>query len=153
MENVFCKIDNYNIENKNIDQYILTDKYKQPLQCKNNSCHILNFKQIIDNPLLVNKPNDSLLEDTQIPCTLKNDSNGLVVDSEPIDRSKINFNIYNIASINKDLDIKNIFDTTMTVKEIESKFDLIYLMDKNNLATESHPFAFFVTYSYNPFFV
>ena len=42
MDNTFCKIENYNVENKNIDQYILTDKFKQPLQCNKlkNTCFI-----------------------------------------------------------------------------------------------------------------
>ena len=126
MENTFCKIENYNK-----DQFILTDKYKQPLQCNKlkNSCFINNFKQVINDPTILNikKTEDSLLEDTKIPCTIKN------ADSELIDKSKINFNIYNIASINKDIVIKNIDDKQYTVNEIEKKYNLIYDLDKDNI--------------------
>ena len=77
MDNTFCKIENYNVENKNIDQYILTDKFKQPLQCNKlkNTCFIQNFKQIIDNPILIQikKESDSIFDDTKIPCTIKKD--------------------------------------------------------------------------------
>jgi hypothetical protein len=126
MENTFCKIENYNK-----DQFILTDKYKQPLQCRKfkNSCFINNIKQVIDDPAILNKKKteDSLFDDTKIPCTIKNDV------SELIDKSKINFNIYNIATVNKDIVIKTIDDKQNTVNEIEKKYDLMYDLDKDNI--------------------
>jgi hypothetical protein len=126
MENTFCKIENYNK-----DQFILTDKYKQPLQCRKfkNSCFINNIKQVIDDPTILNKKKteDSLFDDTKIPCTIKNDV------SELIDKSKINFNIYNIATVNKDIVIKTIDDKQNTVNEIEKKYDLMYDLDKDNI--------------------
>ena len=125
MENTFCKIEDYN-KNK----YILTDKNKQPLQCKKNSCYINNLKKVIDVPTLVNKSEDSLFEDTKIPCSLQKDKYGI---TEPIDKTKINFNIYNIATVNKDIVIKNIDDKPYTVNEIETNYDLLYNLDKDNI--------------------
>ena len=129
MENTFCKVTD------SLNQYILTDKYKQPLQCKKNSCHIYNYKQVIDDPTILNikKNEDSLLEDTKIPCSLIKNKNGL---TESINKEKINFNIYNIATINKDIVIKHSredkYDKPYTVEEIEGDYDLIFFMDKDN---------------------
>jgi len=67
MENTFCKV-----EDSNKNQFILTDKFKQPLQCNNkqNTCTIKNYKKLIDNPSLAKqyKTGDEFVEDTKIPC-------------------------------------------------------------------------------------
>jgi hypothetical protein len=136
MATIFCKV-----EDSNKNKYILTDKFKQPLQCSeiNKSCLINNFKQVINNPTIIN--NDltadefffSLYRNTYIPCTIKKDFNGLAVDSDPIDKLKIDFNYYDIASVNKDIVIKNVHDIPITLKEIEEKFDTLYFMDKDKI--------------------
>jgi hypothetical protein len=128
--NNFCKV-----EDSLKNQYILTDKFKQPLQCDKlkNSCVVANFKKIIDNPALLNDVrnkspdsfNNLLLEDTKIPCKY-----GSI---EPIDKSKINFNIYNTATIKKDIVIKDIKNKQYTDKEIESFYELIYFIDNKNI--------------------
>ena len=45
MNNFFCKV-----EDLNKNQYILTDKFKQPLECHRfkNTCHIANLKKVIN---------------------------------------------------------------------------------------------------------
>jgi hypothetical protein len=73
MTTIFCKV-----EDSNKNKYILTDKFKQPLQCSefNKTCLLNNYKQVIDNPTMIN--NDliatadefffSLYRNTYIPC-------------------------------------------------------------------------------------
>lgn len=135
MGNTFCKV-----EDSKKNKYILTDKNKQPLQCKLKSegdigsCSIYNMKKILDDPTLIrpNLSDDFLLEDTQIPCKVIRDISLNAIDSEPIDKSKINFNNNNIALINKDIVIKSNDDKLATVQDIEFNYDLLYYFDKNN---------------------
>lgn len=113
MVDTFCKI-----EDSNKNQYILTDKYKQPLVCSNqNSCNIKNISKTLNDPSL-----NFFIEYTKIPCALTN----------LIDKSKINFNIYDIATINKDIIIKNTSDIQLTVEQIENNYELLYFIDKDN---------------------
>lgn len=135
MGNTFCKV-----EDSKKNKYILTDKNKQPLQCKLKSegdigsCSIYNMKKIFDDPTLIDKnpSDDFLFEDTQIPCKVIRDISLNAIDSEPIDKSKINFNNNNIALINKDIVIKSNDDKLATVQDIEFNYDLLYHFDKNN---------------------
>jgi hypothetical protein len=61
-------------------------------------------------------------ENTKISCALTN----------LIDKSKINFNIYDIATNNKDIVIKNTSDIPLTVEQIENNYQQLYAMDKDN---------------------
>lgn len=140
MGNTFCKV-----EDSKKNKYILTDKNKQPLQCKLKSegdigsCSIYNMKKILDDPALIDKnpSDDFLFEDTQIPCKVIRDISLNAIDSEPIDKSKINFNNNNIALINKDIVIKSNDDKLATVQDIEFNYDLLYYFDKNNKNDQS----------------
>ena len=141
MGNTFCKI-----EDSNKNKYILTDKNKQPLQCQSvltssnseeseiGSCRIMNIKKILDDQTLINNENlknsDFLNEDTKIPCKVIRDTSLNVIDSEPINKSNINFDNYNIASINKNIIIKDVYDRVLD-KEI--KYNTLYFEDKNNI--------------------
>jgi hypothetical protein len=140
MGNTFCKI-----EDSNKNKYILTDKNKQPLQCQSvltsnsqeseiGSCRIMNIKKILDDSALMNDENiknpEFLIEDTKIPCKVIRDTTLSVVDSEPINKSNINFDNYNIASINKNIIVKDVNDRVID-KEIE--YNNIYFFDKNNI--------------------
>jgi len=135
MGNTFCKV-----EDSNKNKYILTDKNKQPLQCKLKSegdigtCSIYNMKKVLDDPTLIdkNQSDDFLLEDMQIPCKVIRDISLNAIDSEPINKSNINFDNYNIASINKDIVIENKDNKPVTVQDIEFYYDTLYYLDKNN---------------------
>jgi hypothetical protein len=134
--NTFCKI-----EDSNKNKYILTDKNKQPLQCLSvlkssnsneseiGSCKIINIKKILDNPTIINNEN-ILPEDTKIPCKVIRNANLKIVDSEPINKSNINFDNYNIASINQNIIIKDVNDRVLD-KEIE--YNTLYFLDKDNI--------------------
>jgi hypothetical protein len=128
-KNSFCKV-----EDSNKNKYILTDKYKQPLQCQNDSCIIVNTKKVIEDPKLITsfKPKDFALDDTKIKCKAIRDSNGFIINSEPINISNINFDNYNIASINKNIVIINKDDKILTTEQIENDYNILYSIDKNN---------------------
>ena len=124
----FCKV-----EDSNQNKYILTDKYKQPLICKENSCVIQNIKKAIEDPTFnENSRNEDYLIDTNLQCKEIKNSNGNIEYSEPLNKSNINFDNYNIASINKNIVIKNNNNEQLTTKQIEDNYYLIYLIDKNN---------------------
>jgi hypothetical protein len=135
MGNTFCKV-----EDSNKNKYILTDKNKQPLQCKLKSqgdigsCSIYNMKKVLDDPTLIEKnpSDDFLLEDMQIPCKVIRDISLNAIDSEPINKSNINLDNYNIASINKDIVIENKDNKPATIQDIEFYYDTLYYLDKNN---------------------
>jgi hypothetical protein len=136
MGNTFCKI-----EDSNKNKYILTDKNKQPLQCQSvltssnsneseiGSCKIINIKKILDNPTIVNNEN-MLPEDTKIPCKIIRNANLKNVDSEIINKSNINFDNYNIASINQNIIIKDVNDRVL---DKENKYNILYFLDKDNI--------------------
>jgi hypothetical protein len=140
---LFCKVED---SNKNL--YILTDKNKQPLLAHSfkNTCIIPNGKKFLNNPELllptleeihetnrINKNNDksvfesSLFIDTKIPFTI-NDNRTAIVN-----KSDIDFNIYDIATINKDIVIKdrNYNDRQLTRIEIEQNLFSLHYIDKN----------------------
>jgi hypothetical protein len=120
---LFCKV-----EDSNKNKYILTDKYKQPLQCYNDKCIIFNEKKALEDLTFFNSNAnlDKLFIDTKIQCKAIRDSSGNIVDSEPINKSNINFDNYNIASINKNKIISNNYKL-LTAEEIENNFNSIYL--------------------------
>jgi hypothetical protein len=147
-----CKVED---SKKNL--YILTDKNKQPLIALNfkNTCIIPNGKKFLNNPELfistmkeINKMNEiekdedkkqknfwdsSLFIDTKIPYTIREDIKEIIVNISDID-----FNIYDIASINKDKVIKNRYigglseKEELTQKEIEKYYILVFYFDKDN---------------------
>jgi hypothetical protein len=128
----FCKVED---SNKNL--YILTDKFKQPLIThpheNKNTCFIPNGKKFLDNPELINRKTfkdlyeNSFFNDTKIPFILKN-------DEAIVNKSDIDFNIYDIATINKDIVIKNKEDNDkeLTRIEIENNYFMLHSIDKNN---------------------
>jgi hypothetical protein len=134
--NTFCKI-----EDSNKNKYILTDKNKQPLQCLSDlkssnsneseigSCKIINIKKILDNPTNINNEN-ILPEDTKIPCKVIRNSKLKIVDSEPINKSNINFDNYNFASINQNIIIK---DVNNKIFDKEIQYNTLYFLDKDNI--------------------
>ena len=134
--NTFCKI-----EDSNKNKYILTDKNKQPLQCHSvlkssnsnepeiGSCRIINIKKLLDNPTIINNEN-IYPEDTKIPCKVIRNTKMKIVDSEPINKSNINFDNYNFASIDQNIIIKDVNDKVLD-KEIE--YNILYFLDKNNI--------------------
>ena len=124
---LFCKV-----EDSNKNKYILTDKFKQPLQCFNKECLILDIKKGLDIKGNINL-NDFLIN-TNIECKKIQDSN----DTEPINISKINFDNYNITSINKNFVIKNRNNEELTEKQIENNYSEIYSIDKNNFIQDSN---------------
>jgi hypothetical protein len=123
---LFCKV-----EDSNKNKYILTDKFKQPLQCLNKECLILDIKKALD--IKENISLNDFLINTNIECKKIQDSN----DTEPINISKINFDNYNIASINKNIVIKNRNNEELTEKQIENNYSEIYSIDKNNFVKDS----------------
>ena len=140
--NGYCTVEDTAKQN-----YILTDKNKQPLYCFLNetqdedkdkdsqstgtlfkgTCKKDNFKKFLDNPALLNNKQtdekfflDEVAENQFIPCSSKhiipktqfgqansNSENSLPKISLPIPKSIINFNNYDIASINVDALAKN----------------------------------------------
>ena len=133
MNTFYCKV-----EDLSKNQYILTDKFKQPLLCepKIGICFTINTKKFIDDPALINKKNTNehvspFLDDTKIPCTAIKDDNDVYV-SKPINKSEINFNIYDIASFNKDIVIKDKDDKQYTGIEIEQNLFNLFNLDKDN---------------------
>jgi hypothetical protein len=126
----FCKVED---SNKNL--YILTDKYKQPLIThpheNKNTCFIPNGKKFLDNPELINRKTfrdlyeNSFFNDTKIPFILKN-------DEAIVNKSDIDFNIYNIATIKKDIVIKDKDDKQYTGKDIEKNFNNLFNLDRTN---------------------
>jgi hypothetical protein len=135
MENTFCKV-----EDISHNKYILTDKNKQLLQCIKNDefsndgfCYLLNLKKVIDNPKLLDNIYDNALEDTKIQCKIIKDANGQPINTEVINKSNINFDNYNIASINKDM-IKNKDGTLVTNDQlIDSIFTPLIMLDGLNI--------------------
>ena len=122
---IFCKV-----EDSNKNKYILTDKYKQPLNCIEDKCIIFNTKKLIETNEELNF-NDFII-DTKIECKAIRDSKGYIIDSKPINKSNINFDNYNIASINKNISIINKDNEKLTEEQIEDNFMGIYQIDKNN---------------------
>jgi hypothetical protein len=128
----FCKVED---SNKNL--YILTDKFKQPLIThpheNKNTCFIPNGKKFLDNPELINRKNFrdlykySFYNDTKIPFILKNEDNNAIVN-----KSDIDFNIYNIATIKKDIVIKDKDDKQYTGKDIEKNFNNLFNLDRTS---------------------
>ena len=146
---MFCKVED---SNKNL--YILTDKNKQPLLAlpSKNTCIIANGKKFLNNPELfistmkeifrkidIEKDDEKkkkmiweydLYVDTKIPYTIKDEDD----DSDVIvNKSDIDFNIYDIATINKDIVIKNrnLDDKQFTEKQIEQYYLYLYQFDKD----------------------
>jgi hypothetical protein len=147
---MFCKVED---SNKNL--YILTDKNKQPLITfpSKNTCLIANGKKFLNNPELFistmkelsrkiemkkddeKKTNfDFFLEsdffvDTKIPYTIKDNNSVAIVNISDID-----FNIYDIATINKDIVIKTSYinDKQYTEKDIEESYIILFDIDENN---------------------
>jgi cbb3-type cytochrome oxidase subunit 3 len=132
MDIFFCKV-----EDLSQNQYILTDKFKQPIICelKSGICQIINVKKIKDDPILIllnkNETINPFFDDTKILCTTIKDKDGVFV-SKPINKSEINFNIYDIATFNKDIVIKDKDDKQYTGIEIEQNFNRLFILDKNN---------------------
>ena len=132
MKIFYCKV-----EDLSENQYILTDKFKQPLACYpySGSCQIINFKKIIDDPTLIKK-NETInpyFDDTKILCTAIKNKDGFMV-SKPINKSEINFNIYDIATFNKDIVIKDRDkdDKQYTGIGIENNYFDLFDLDKDN---------------------
>ncbi len=130
MNNYYCKV-----EDKNGKQYILTDKFKQPLiwDPRSETCLIFNIKKLIDNPPLLNKKNEPgfFVDNTKIQSTLIKNDNDVYV-SKPINISDIDFNIYDIATFNKDIVIKDKDDKQYAGKEIEQNLFELFSLDKDN---------------------
>ena len=126
----YCKV-----EDKNGKQYILTDKFKQPLiwDPRSGMCLIFNIKKLIDNPPLLNKKNEPgfFVDNTKIQSTLIKNDNDVYV-SKPINISDIDFNIYDIATFNKDIVIKDKDDKQYAGKEIEQNLFELFSLDKDN---------------------
>ena len=132
MNTFYCKV-----EDLSKNQYILTDKFKQPLICDPmmGNCFTINLKKIIDDPALI-KRNDNqhvspFLDNTKIPCTAIKDKDDVYV-SKPIDKEIIKFNNYDIATFNKDIVIKDKDDKQYTGIEIEKNFLNLFDLDKDN---------------------
>jgi hypothetical protein len=150
---LFCKV-----EDLNGKQYILTDKNKQPLLAlpAKNTCLIANGKKFLNNPELLlstlkeilrkiemekedeKKKNpkffleSDLYVDTKIPYTIK-DENSEEKAIAIVNKSDIDFNIYDIATINKDIVITNIYTGNYTEKEIEKNYLYLFDIDKDNI--------------------
>jgi len=117
---IFCKV-----EDLNKNQYILTDKFKQPLNCINDKCIISNLKKAAEDPTITeNSRKEDLLIDTNIQCK--------AIKNNIINKSNINFDNYNIVSINKNIVIKNKNNEQLSPEQIENNFNFIYYIDKNN---------------------
>jgi hypothetical protein len=150
---LFCKV-----EDLNGKQYILTDKNKQPLLAlpAKNTCLIANGKKFLNNPELLlstlkeilrkiemekedeKKKNpkffleSDLYVDTKIPYTIK-DENSEEKAIAIVNKSDIDFNIYDIATINKDIVITNIYIGDLTEKKIEQNYLYLFDIDKDNI--------------------
>jgi hypothetical protein len=142
---LFCKV-----EDLNGKQYILTDKFKQPLLATpaTKTCIIANGKKFLNNPeLLLSTMKEILKEDenekkqkffyesffydTKIPYTIKDedsDEKAIAI----VNKSDIDFNIYDIATINKDIVITNIYTGRLTEKDIEKFYLDLFNIDKDN---------------------
>jgi hypothetical protein len=96
-------------------------------------CLIFNIKKLIDNPPLLNKKNEPgfFVDNTNITSTVIKDDNDVYV-SKPINISDIDFNIYDIATFNKDIVIKDKDDKQYTGKEIEYNLFHLFFLDKDN---------------------
>jgi hypothetical protein len=105
------------------------------MEPKSGMCFILDTKKIIDDHALVNKKNENgpsiWVSFTKIPCTIIKDDNDVYV-SKPINKSEINFDIYDIATFNKDIVIKDYNDKQYTGIEIEQNLLNLFFLDKNN---------------------
>jgi hypothetical protein len=137
MTTFYCKV-----EDLSKNQYILTDKFKQPLICdlKNGNCVGINFKKIANDPTLILKIHtyekdyvSPFADITNIPCSvIKDKDKDDVYVSKPIDKEIIKFNNYDIATFNKDIVIKDKDDKQYTGIEIEQNFPGLYELDKDN---------------------
>ena len=125
MNTFYCKV-----EDSNKNQYILTDKFKQPLLCERTGfCIIHDLKRLAIDPEIIKNVIDYGPFNTKIPCTEDKDR---VFASKPINKSNINFDIYDIATFNKDIVIKDYNDKQYTGKEIEEKYPNLFILDKDN---------------------
>ena len=147
---ILCKV-----EDSNKNQYILTDKNKQPLLATpfKNTCLIANGKKFLNNPELLLPTRKEIIRkaeigkdeekqkiiwesdffvDTKIPYTLKNENSYENIETI-VNKLDIDFNIYDIATINKDIVIKNknLDDKQFTEKEIEQYYLYLYQFDKD----------------------
>ena len=144
MKSFFCKV-----EDLNGKQYILTDKNKQPLIALFKTCFIPNGKKFLNNPELLvstlkeieigmkntgknNTFESDLFIDTKIPYAIKIETDKVIIVI--VNKSDIDFNIYDIATINKDIVIKNKEDNDkeLTRIEIENNYFMLHSIDKNN---------------------
>ena len=147
---ILCKV-----EDSNKNQYILTDKNKQPLLATpfKNTCLIANGKKFLNNPELLLPTRKEIIRkaeigkdeekqkiiwesdffvDTKIPYTLKNENSYENIETI-VNKLDIDFNIYDIATINKDIVIKNrnLDDKQFTEKQIEQYYLYLYQFDKD----------------------
>jgi hypothetical protein len=140
--NYFCKVEDIN---KNL--YILTDKNKQPLiadprlRAVSNSgtCLIANRKKFLDNPVLIHGGKTLYGDagasdifapdnDTKIQFTfLNHDAKDAIVN-----KSEIDFNIYDIATINKNIIITDDQYRQYSGKAIEEYYPKLFGLDRNN---------------------
>ena len=91
MGNTFCKIKDEN------NTYILVDKNKQPLNCSEKGCIIMDYNSIInDNKQYKELTEKDIIKETNISCSLEND--GYIKDNT------------NIKGYNKAIPNNNIID-------------------------------------------
>lgn len=132
----FCKVEDHN------NLYILTDKNKQPLiagptlMTGASTCFISNLKKFLDNPKLIHGGKSLNVDagaseyfvpsnDTKIPFIIYN-SNAIV------NKSEIDFNIYDIATINKNIIITDNDNKLYSGKDIEEYYNQLFNLDRNN---------------------
>jgi hypothetical protein len=135
--NFFCKVED---SNKNL--YILTDKNKQALiagprlTTGSSTCFIANYKKFLDNPKLIHGGRSQNVDagasdifvpdnDTKIQFTFIN--NDAIVNKLDID-----FNIYDIATINKNIIVTDNDNRQYSGKAIEGDYPRLYNLDRNN---------------------
>jgi hypothetical protein len=135
--NNFCKVED---SNKNL--YILTDKFKQPLiadperMAGPGTCLIANRKKFLDNPVLIHGGKSPNIDagassiytpgnDTKIQFTFIN-------KDAIVNKSEIDFNIYDIATINKNIIITDDQYRQYSGKAIEEYYPGLFKLDRNN---------------------
>jgi len=140
--NYFCKVEDID---KNL--YILTDKNKQPLIAdprlmavsNSGTCLIANRKKFLDNPVLIHGGQTLYADadasdifapgnDTKIQFTfINNDTKDAIVN-----KSEIDFNIYDIATINKNIIVTDDQYRQYSGKAIEEYYPKLFGLDRNN---------------------
>jgi len=135
--NNFCKVED---SNKNL--YILTDKFKQPLiadprrMAGPGTCLIANRKKFLDNPVLIHGGESPTIDagassiytpgnDTKIQFTFIN-------KDAIVNKSEIDFNIYDIATINKNIIITDDQYRQYSGKAIEEYYPELFTLDRDN---------------------